>query len=415
VTTRANVGARVSAKPMLASSAPAPVVSASLPIDRAMARGVGVGGIVFAGLAVPDFLRQFPTISPAWDLVFASIYLATTITLAVVSWASRVPMMRTVARVLAGVYLLGLLTFVLAIPNWAVGQSVDVPWVTTLMVIGTSAAAMSLPATAAWAYLGLCGALIALDRLLYCGLGATLGTVQDTLFELFYCGIFVALAMASRRLGKLLDAAGLAAELETRRIAAHNARTRERRRIDALIHDNVLSVLLASAVGGAESVVGDQARRALRQIERYGVDGVPEPVTAAQLVSELHSITAEIAPGAEFRYEVKGELSPPAEITAALEEAMAEALRNSVLHAAPDAAPHAGDATRAVHLHLDDGGIAIVVMDDGVGFVPEAVPTARLGVSVSIVGRMLGVPGGYAAIESDLGRGTTVRIGWVAP
>jgi signal transduction histidine kinase len=86
-----------------------------------------------------------------------------------------------------------------------------------------------------------------------------------------------------------------------------------------------------------------------------------------------------------------------------------------VLHAAPDAAPHAGDVTRAVHLHLDDGGIAIVVVDDGVGFVPEAVPTERLGVSVSIVGRMLGVPGGYAAIESDLGRGTTVRIGWIAP
>jgi signal transduction histidine kinase len=177
------------------------------------------------------------------------------------------------------------------------------------------------------------------------------------------------------------------------------------------MHDNVLSVLLASAVGGGQPVVAEQARRALRQIERYGDDGVPDPVTAAKLVWELQSIATEIAPRAEFRYELQGELPPPPEITEALTEAMAEALRNSVLHADPDGR----DAERAVYVHLDDGGIAVLVLDDGIGFDRKAVPTTRLGVSVSIVGRMLGVPGGYAAIESEIGRGTTVRIGWIAP
>ena len=177
------------------------------------------------------------------------------------------------------------------------------------------------------------------------------------------------------------------------------------------MHDNVLSVLLASAIGNGELVVADQASRALRQIERYGVDGEPEPVTATQLVWELQAITTDLAPLAEFRYELQGDRLPPAEITAALTEATAEALRNSVLHADPDDRA----ANRAVHVHLDDGGIAVLVLDDGIGFDKRAVPATRLGVSVSIIGRMRGLPGGYAAIESEPDRGTTVRIGWIAP
>ena len=387
------------------------VVSASVPVARALARGVGVGGVVFAALALLDFLAEVPTIDPVWSISFASAYLIATGTLAIGSWSADVRVLRIVAGVLAGVYLVGLLTFAAAIPRQPIGGPNDVPWFTELMVIGTSAAAMSLPTVAAWIYLIVCGALITIDRLMYAGQGAALGTLQNTLFELFFCGVFVALAMASRRLGYLLDAAGLAAETETRRNAAHNARRRERRRFDALMHDNVLSVLLASAVGGGGGVVADQASRALRQIERYGIDGDPEPVTAAQLVWELQSITTDIAPRAEFRYELQGERLPPSDITAAITEATAEALRNSVFHADPADR----DAARAVYVHLDEGGVAVLVLDDGVGFEAKGVPTSRLGISVSIVGRMHALAGGYAAIESQPGRGTTVRIGWIGP
>jgi signal transduction histidine kinase len=394
-----------------ATSAPVNLaaVSASAPIVRAMARGVGVGGVVFAALALADFIRQFGTIDAVWDIAFAFAYLCASVVLAIASRFGDVRLLRRFAGVLAGIYLLGLATFVLALPQPAIGGADAVPWFTTLMVIGTSAAAVSLPTGAAWGYLGLSGLLLALDRLGYCGPGATLGTVQGTLFQLFFCGIFVALAIASRRLGRLLDEAGHAAETETRRNASQNARTRERRRIDALMHDNVLSVLLASAVGGGYRVVAEQASRALRQIERYGIDGETEPVTAVQLIWELQSIATEIAPSAEFRYELQGEDPPPPEVMAAITEATAESLRNSVLHADPADR----NADRAVHVHLDDGGIAVLVLDDGIGFDTKAVPTTRLGVSVSIVGRMRGVPGGYATIESAIGRGTTVRIGWM--
>jgi signal transduction histidine kinase len=402
----------MSATTVTAAPAASPaVISASAPIVRAMARGVGVGGVVFAGLALKDFLDQLPTIERGWDIAFAGAYLIAAIVLAIGSWFGDVRTLRIMAGALAGIYLFGMLTFLLALPRPGAAGPDAVPWFTTLMVIGASAAAVSFPTIVAWVYLGVSGGLIALDRLGYCGPSATLGTVQSTLFQLFYCGIFVAIAMASRHLGRLLDAAGASAETETRRNATRNARTRERRRIDALMHDNVLSVLLASAVGGGYGVVADQASRALRQIERYGAEGDPEPVTAAQLVWELQSISTEIAPLAEFRYVLQGTTPPPPEIVAAVTEATAEALRNSMIHAdPPDRA-----ASRAVHVHLDDGGIAVLVLDDGVGFDPKSVPSTRLGVSVSVVGRMRGLPGGYATIESELGRGTTVRIGWMGP
>jgi signal transduction histidine kinase len=399
----------MSATSVAASSTPVPVISASAPIVRAMARGVGVGGVVFAGLALRDFVDQLPTIDPSWDIAFAAAYLIAAVVLTIWSWFGDVRTLRILAGILAGIYVIGLLTFLLAVTRPGTAGPDAVPWFTSLMVIGASAAAVSFPTVVAWSYLGLCGGLIAIDRLGYCGPGSALGTVESTLFQLFFCGIFVALAMASRHLGRLLDAAGLAAETETRRNATQNARTRERRRIDALMHDNVLSVLLASAVGGGQGAVSDQASRALRQIERYGADGDPEPVTSSQLVWELQSISTEIAPLAEFRYVLKGTTPPPPEIVAAITEATAEALRNSVIHA--DSRDR--EASRAVHVHLDDGGIAVLVLDDGVGFDTKSVPSTRLGVSVSIVGRMRGVPGGYATIESEIGRGTTVRIGWM--
>ncbi len=366
---------------------------------------------MFGGLSVADFVRQLGATSHVWSTAFAAAFLLAAGLLTYSSWFGDIRSLRPLAGVLAGVYLLGVLTFVPVLTRQGMGGPDAVPWFTTLMVIGTSAATVWLPPAAAWVYLGVSGGLIAVDRLAYGGSGAGLATVQGTLFQLFFCGVFVALALASRHLGQLLDVEGAAAEADTRRSAAQNARTRERRRIDALMHDHVLSVLLASAVGGNRRLVADQASRALRQIERYGADGDPEPVTAAQLVWELQSISTEIAPGAEFRYELQGTTPPPPEIIAAVTEATAEALRNSVIHADP---AHR-EASRAVHVRLDDGGIAVLVLDDGVGFDSKSVPATRLGVSVSIVGRMRGLPGGYAAIESALGRGTTVRIGWMGP
>ena len=51
------------------------------------------------------------------------------------------------------------------------------------------------------------------------------------------------------------------------------------------------------------------------------------------------------------------------------------------------------------------------IKDNGVGFRPEFVSDRRLGIRVSIVGRMRAV-GGTAEIHSSTGSGTDIRLSW---
>ncbi|WP_312028828.1 sensor histidine kinase [Gordonia paraffinivorans] len=87
---------------------------------------------------------------------------------------------------------------------------------------------------------------------------------------------------------------------------------------------------------------------------------------------------------------------------------MSEALRNVARHAGTE-------ADCAVIVQLADDGLSMAVVDNGEGFDPDEVAPGRLGIEVSIVGRMSRVDGGHARVSSRPGRGTTVRIGWEKP
>jgi signal transduction histidine kinase len=91
-------------------------------------------------------------------------------------------------------------------------------------------------------------------------------------------------------------------------------------------------------------------------------------------------------------------------VAAKISAATAEALSNSVRHA--------GEVYRAMAVTVRPGMVEVEVRDDGPGFDPDRVGADRLGVSGSIIGRMSRLPGGYARIDSDRGRGTTVVLGW---
>ena len=94
----------------------------------------------------------------------------------------------------------------------------------------------------------------------------------------------------------------------------------------------------------------------------------------------------------------------------ALIDAAAEALRNSLTHAAD---PEQGPITRTATLRSDADGVTITVSDDGRGFDPEHAGTSHYGVSGSIIARMHDVAG-EARIDSSPGAGTTVTLSWSA-
>lgn len=84
--------------------------------------------------------------------------------------------------------------------------------------------------------------------------------------------------------------------------------------------------------------------------------------------------------------------------------AAAEALRNSVRHAA--------GAERVVGVVVSPGLIEVSVEDRGPGFDADRVDEQRLGIRGSILERMRSLPGGAAVVESRPGSGTRVVVTW---
>ena len=70
---------------------------------------------------------------------------------------------------------------------------------------------------------------------------------------------------------------------------------------------------------------------------------------------------------------------------------------------------HAGTDQAEVVVYGDGGDVTVMVIDDGAGFEPSAVPEGRLGLSGSVVARMARV-GGVAQVWSAPGAGTSVVL-----
>ncbi|GAA4267867.1 sensor histidine kinase [Frondihabitans peucedani] len=181
----------------------------------------------------------------------------------------------------------------------------------------------------------------------------------------------------------------------------------ERVRTDALLHDTVLAALLAAAGNQAPERATEMAEAALDIVSDTTdhPDAPPLSVLLQRLWSKADPELAPFRDTVQFDLAALSDVDLPPEVTEALISATVQALTNSINHAGPDA-KRVVTATR-----LDDGGLRIVVSDDGTGFDLAAVPEARLGVRVSILERVRQV-GGLARIDSAPGRGTTVTLEW---
>lgn len=203
--------------------------------------------------------------------------------------------------------------------------------------------------------------------------------------------------------------------------AAAGARDSERSRFDALIHDRVIATLVAANGQHTDARLPEQAQQALAELSALAESGDGEhQLTAAEAVARLRTavttIDADIPIGVvededgdEGGDEGDGldraAAGYPEAVVRALAEALGEALRNSLRHAGPD-------ADRLVLIEVSAARLQVSVGDNGVGFDVTAVPPERLGIAVSIHGRIDDLPGGWAEVTSTPGRGTTVRLGW---
>ena len=223
---------------------------------------------------------------------------------------------------------------------------------------------------------------------------------------------------AEEKLRKSLDV--LRRTMEDRRkllILLEDAQEEERRRIAADIHDDSIQVMSAADIR-AQSLarqITDPALRTeadeLRETIRVAVERLryllielrPPALDREGLVSALRAYASDVKPVPEIVDRLRSE--PPPDIRVILFRIAQEAIANARKHAGADAI--------SVSLATEDGGVRVLVTDDGQGFdiaVLDAPQQGHIGLPTMVERAELA--GGRCRIHSRPGDGTTVDA-WI--
>lgn len=277
---------------------------------------------------------------------------------------------------------------------WAIGFSTILfavltrasQWVSYLSVI-----------SGAWLYVEF--EIFGEPRLLQAGL--------DAAFFVVYCLAVMALVSLVRQGARETDLANgeaIQSSLEQARIEAVE---RERQRVDALVHDQVLHTLLLAARAQTKEerlAASNSAQVAITALNRAQLEQErAETVTTAGLFRALESAAMKLDP--RIQVETRGSSADtiPPEVAQAITEATLQALDNSI--------QHSGAEIIGVLLSSDASGVEFKVSDNGIGFRPERVSKDRIGISTSIHQRLKSI-GGTAEVRSSPGAGTIVTLRW---
>jgi signal transduction histidine kinase len=224
----------------------------------------------------------------------------------------------------------------------------------------------------------------------------------------------------TRDLSKSLEELGVANE-QRRRLLERlvHAEEEERQRIAGDLHDDPIQKMVAvsmrlqllrRALAGTEHVdeleksisvlrgTIESMRHMIFELRPHALD---EEGLASALEELLESFDAEF----EFRIEDELRTQPPEDVRVVLYRMAQEALGNVRKHARATGV--------VVHLSEEDGGFAVRIADDGVGFSPPArLHSERGHLGLTSLRERAEMTGGWCRVHSLPGEGTTVEF-WV--
>lgn len=175
-------------------------------------------------------------------------------------------------------------------------------------------------------------------------------------------------------------------------------REEQRSQMAAHLHDSVLQTLaLIQNRAGASSEAARLARAQERELRAWLYDG------DAPADSDLPTDLRDYAGALELDYPVRIDVVSAGLSTERASGELAAAAREAILNAAR----HAGGEI-SVYIEGSASGVDVFIRDRGAGFRLDDVPSDRLGVRESIIGRMRRA-GGTGEVRSD-GNGTEVRL-----
>ena len=174
--------------------------------------------------------------------------------------------------------------------------------------------------------------------------------MPDIVFSYSFCLIFVAAAAMAMRTGRVLDTTRASAHAAAAAAAATSARAVQRNRYNALLHDWVMSALLAAARQSDSDEIRKQAQVTLAKLDELYADQIDvfdTPALLAYVRTAVAAIDDTLLIEAHTASDAQSETFP-CDAVHAVGEAVAEAVRNSVLHAGPS-------ARRRVEITVDRG------------------------------------------------------------
>jgi signal transduction histidine kinase len=240
------------------------------------------------------------------------------------------------------------------------------------------------------------------------GSGEAILALQDSLHLLILSAIGTSMILVLRWQAAKVDFANeksIASGVESAQRAALDL---ERSRLDALVHDSVLTTLLVAAKAQTPEQIESARNSANQALKKLDAARLPtrgtETVTLVSFFEALKQRIKDLSRDFETEIEKVNDLPLSGPVAEALTEATLQAVDNSI--------KHSGNATKKRVLLQGQGkGLKIVVSDNGKGFRPAKISKSRAGIRTSIVDRVKNV-GGRVFIKSAPGKGSDVVIEW---
>jgi signal transduction histidine kinase len=365
-----------------------------------------LGALIPAGFMASD---QLPNLAPWWLVLFGAGITGLTLAMVVMSFAGRsISWLASAYPVLVAA---GIASWPAA---WTSSEPASgSPWL--WMCLGAASVWTSLVVGTRWgfSYAILTGAVFAGVRLTPSGQEVSLvAAMQDMLVLVVNpSAVIIGISLLTDAIRRL-NVTATTSQQQQSRATMEQALAEERRRLDSIVHDEVMTTLVNASLGGVghDPGLAEQARHAIEQLELAGENTEERvPVTIEHLGWLVTDQVTALVPDAHAELAVAApEQQVPAAVASAIGQACREIAKNIDRHAG---------ATQ-VEVLIDDlpsgPGVRITITDDGSGFDPEAVPSDRFGLQLSVMERMAAV-GGRAQVRSQPGHGTSIELTWEAP
>ncbi|MEF2977718.1 sensor histidine kinase [Subtercola sp. YIM 133946] len=379
-------------------------------VERILTRAAAVFGLLFSLQAIPLVTASQSYVDPVWLEFEPGILLLSLVVVVIAAILQRGVRASMIA--FAALYFVAFVCWPLCVPNVTRATGTQ-PWLWSLIAVAMAYVAVALPVLWAGVYIVAVTAVYVFVHILPAGGSGTLkGSLLDAVYVLLI-GAFMLMLMATlRRAANRVDAAQSTAMQQYARAALGHATEVERTKIDAFVHDSVLTTLITAARAEtaterhAAAVLAAEALETLQ--EAPGAFDPDADVSQAEFARRLADAVLLLSPRVSFSAQTLPQHTLPGIVADALFTAAVQAVINSLQHAGD--VDGAIEVMRTVSVHAEGDEVTVQVSDTGLGFDVDAVPKERLGLRVSIRQRVESV-GGTAVVHSLAGSGTTVLIG----